>query len=126
MGFCGPNFTLVTDILLDVLGSEIRFFMEDSCIFSKRCVCYIVINFRDEIFIPSAIAVLAMSSLSPDFFVTWTAHTDDLERGLCCNRHYYALGLCFDAVYNDKCHLRLLLEVKAYNEGFFLKMEVLG
>lgn len=53
-------------------------------------------------------AVLAMSSLSPDFFVTRTAHTDDLER-----------GLCFDAVYNDKCHLRLLLEVKAYNAGFF-------
>lgn len=92
----------------------------------QKGACYIVINFRDEIFIPSAIAVLAMSSLSPDFFVTWTAHTDDLERGLCCNRHYYALGLCFDAVYNDKCHLRLLLEVKAYNEGFFLKMEVLG
>lgn len=35
------------------------------------------------------------------FFVTWIAHNDDPEGGLCCNGHSYALGLCFAAVYND-------------------------
>lgn len=57
---------------------------------------YVVINFRDESFIPSAIAVLSMLSFyqSADFFVTWTAHNNDLEGGLCCNGHSYALGLC--------------------------------
>ena len=69
----------------------------------QKGACYVFINFRDEFFIPSAIAVLAMLSFyqSPGFFVTWTAHNDDLERGLCCNGHSYALGLCFAAVYND-------------------------